>query len=129
MKKLFISCPMRGRTEDNIKLTMEKMHKIAEVIFGEELEMINTLIPPDRDLPDGTRDDVWCLGRSIQMIASADYYIGLYGVHDFNGCCIENEISYRYFHPKHRAMFDVEALRMADLNGVNTVCPAEAKDA
>lgn len=33
MKKLFISCPMKGRTEENIRKTMDKMHKIAEAMF------------------------------------------------------------------------------------------------
>lgn len=44
MKKLFISVPMRNRTECAIKASMEQMHKIAEAaaqtyIFnkGEEL--------------------------------------------------------------------------------------------
>lgn len=30
MKKLFISCPMTGREEENIEKSIEKMHKIAE---------------------------------------------------------------------------------------------------
>ena len=40
MKKLFISCPMKGRTEENIRKSMEKMHKIAEEIFEQELQEI-----------------------------------------------------------------------------------------
>ena len=40
MKKIFISCPMKGRTEENIRKSMEKMHKIAEEIFEQELEVI-----------------------------------------------------------------------------------------
>ena len=50
MKKLFISCPMKGRTEENIRKSMEKMHKIAEIIFDQELEVIPTYIednPPE----------------------------------------------------------------------------------
>lgn len=42
MEKLFISCPMRGRTEEQIRKSMERMHKIAEAIFDEELEVIPT---------------------------------------------------------------------------------------
>lgn len=33
MEKLFISCPMRGRSDAEIKATMEQMHKIAEAVF------------------------------------------------------------------------------------------------
>lgn len=42
MEKLFISCPMRARTAEQIHATMDQMHKIAEAIFGEELEVIPT---------------------------------------------------------------------------------------
>lgn len=37
MEKLFISCPMRGRTEEQIRKSMEQMHKIAEAIFDEKI--------------------------------------------------------------------------------------------
>ena len=44
MKKLFISCPMKGRTEEQIRDSRNKMHKIAEAVFGEELEVIDSYI-------------------------------------------------------------------------------------
>ena len=47
MKKLFISCPMRNRTEYAIKASMEQMHRIAEAVFGEELEVIPTYFEGD----------------------------------------------------------------------------------
>ena len=47
MKKLFISAPMKGRTEAQIRATMEQMHHIAEAVFGEELEVIQTYISDD----------------------------------------------------------------------------------
>lgn len=33
LKKLFISCPMHGRTKEAIEKSMDKMHKIAEIYF------------------------------------------------------------------------------------------------
>ena len=44
MKKLFVSVPMKGRKEENIKRDIEKMHKIAEAVFGEELELLDSYI-------------------------------------------------------------------------------------
>lgn len=41
MKKLFVSCPMRDRTEENIRKSIEKMHRIAEAVFDEELEQFH----------------------------------------------------------------------------------------
>lgn len=44
MKKLFVSCPMKGRTDEAIKDSMERMRKIAELVFGEDLEAIDSFI-------------------------------------------------------------------------------------
>ena len=95
MKKLFISVPMKGRTDEAIKNSMEKMHKIAELVFGEELEVLQTHMPPEA--PDGTNQSVWGLGRSIQKLAEADYFIGACGLYGyFHGCCIEESVAYNY---------------------------------
>ena len=68
MKKLFISCPMKDRTEAQIRGTMMQMHNIAEAVFGEELEVIQTYIP---DPPSGMNQALWCLGESIKMLSEA----------------------------------------------------------
>ena len=34
-KKLFVSIPMKDRTPEDIKNSMEKMHKLAELILNE----------------------------------------------------------------------------------------------
>ena len=94
MKKLFISCPMKGRTEDAIKESMKKMHKIAEAVFGEELEVIDSYIPGNA--PDAANRPVWYLGKSIQMMSEADYFIGIRGTYEFNGCDIEARVAVEY---------------------------------
>ena len=41
MKKIFISCPMKGRTEEDIRKTKDKMNKYAELVLGSfELNLI-----------------------------------------------------------------------------------------
>ena len=47
MKKLFISCPMNGATKEEIDKRMEILHKLAELHFGEDLEVIDTWIEED----------------------------------------------------------------------------------
>ncbi len=43
MKRLFVSVPMKGRTEEEIKESIAKMKSFAELCEGEELELlINT---------------------------------------------------------------------------------------
>lgn len=94
MKKLFISCPMRGRTEENIKSSMERMHKIAEAYFNQELEPIQSYIP-DAAPVDGDRR-IWYLGESIKMMAEADYFIGIQYEDAFPGCNIEANVARCY---------------------------------
>ena len=93
MKKLFISCPMAGRTEENIEKSMYRMHKIAEAVFDEELEVIESYIPDHA--PDTKHDRIWYLGESIKMLADADYFIGIAG-YKFDGCALERSIAEQY---------------------------------
>lgn len=94
MKKLFISCPMKGRTEENIRKSMEKMHKMAEIIFDQELEVIPTYI--EDNPPENSQRCVWYLGKSILLLSEADYFIGVEWNDVFRGCNIENEIARSY---------------------------------
>lgn len=95
MKKLFVSVPMRGRTDEDIKKSMAKMHKIAEVMLGEELELIDTWID---DVPgDGVKNSgVWYLGKSISMLSMADIFIGIDGCWSWPGCDCEYHVARSY---------------------------------
>lgn len=94
MKKLFISVPMRGRTEENIKKSMDKMHKIAEIIFDQKLERIESYIPGSAP-EDTVNSRVWYLGESIKMMAQADYFIGV-NYSRYSGCEVEREVASMY---------------------------------
>lgn len=100
MKKLFISVPMKGRTEAQIRATMEQMHHIAEAVFGEELEVIQTYISDDP--PADANQAVWYLGESIKKMAEADYFIGIYDEEKaYRGCAIENQAAKTYGIPSY----------------------------
>ena len=43
MKKLFISQPMRGKTDEEILAVREKAIKAAEKLIGEPVEVIDSL--------------------------------------------------------------------------------------
>lgn len=94
MKKLFISCPMKGRTEENIKKSMEQMHKIAEIVFDQELEVIPSYI--EDNPPENSNQAVWYLGKSIQLLSEADFFIGVEYSDFFRGCEIENRVAMFY---------------------------------
>ena len=90
MKKLFISCPIKGRTEENIRNSMARMHKMAELFFDQELEVIPTYI--EDNPPENSDHAVWRLGESIKKLAEADYFIGIKYTEAFRGCYVESEV-------------------------------------
>ena len=100
MKKLFISCPIRNRTERDIKASMEQMHKIAEAVFGEELAVIPTYF--EDDPPENTNMAIWYLGESIKKMSEANYFIGIYDEdQSYRGCIIENRTAKSYGIPSY----------------------------
>lgn len=94
MKKLFVSVPMKGRTEEEIKASIQKMKKIAEIYEGEELELIDSYI--EDNPPKDSKEAVWFLGESLKKLAQADVFIGIFESYDWNGCCIEMETANKY---------------------------------
>lgn len=96
--KLFISCPMKNLTDEMIKVNIEKMHKIAEIVFDKKLEVIPSYIVPAGEVPEGAITSMWYLGRSIQMMSEADYYIGVNAFYDcdYPECVIENNVAHNY---------------------------------
>lgn len=100
MEKLFISCPMRGRTEEQIRNSMDQMHKIAEAIFDEKFEVIDTCIADNA--PACNRKQLWYLGKSIEMLSQADAFIGVYDDQKgFDGCIVENYTAKLYGIPQY----------------------------
>lgn len=94
MKKLFVSVPMKGRTEEEIKKSIQKMKKIAEIYEGEELELIDSYI--EDNPPKDNNQAIWFLGESLKKLAQADVFIGINEAWDWCGCYIEIETAKRY---------------------------------
>ena len=95
MKKLFISQPMRGLTDEEILKAREEIKNRAEKTIGEPLELINSFI---EDYPGEINQSipVWYLGKSIQFLSQADivYFAGDW--RNARGCRIEYEIANAY---------------------------------
>ncbi|WP_368200640.1 hypothetical protein [Agathobacter rectalis] len=94
MKKIFVSVPMKGRTEDEIKASIQKMKKIAEIYEGEELELIDSYI--DDNPPKENNEGVWYLAESLKKLAQADVFMGICESYDWIGCQIDRETAERY---------------------------------
>ena len=62
MKKLFISQPMRGKTDEEILAVREKAIKSAEEMIGEPVEVIDSFF---QSAPADARP-LWFLGKSLR---------------------------------------------------------------
>lgn len=95
MKKLFISQPMRGLSDEEILKAREEIKLRAEKTIGEPFELIDSFISEypgeiNKQVP------VWYLGKSIQILSQADvaYFGGDW--RNARGCKIEHEIAKEY---------------------------------
>lgn len=98
-KKLFISCPMRGRSEEAIRHDMDRMHRVAEAVFDQELEVILTYVK--HDPPETGNKAIYCLGESIKKMSEADYFIGVMDAYGAHGCQVEAEVAAAYEIPSY----------------------------
>ena len=86
---------MAGKSEDEIRKRMAEYKENAEYLMGEELELIDSFI--EENIPNSIKDvGVWCLGRSIMMMANADVVYFGSGWRSSRGCLVEYEAAYRY---------------------------------
>lgn len=92
MKRLFISQPMRGKTDEQVLAEREKAVQSAKEYLGEEVEEIDTFYT---DFPESTKPLEY-IARSIKDLATADIAYFAPGWNDFRGCKIEHMCAVEY---------------------------------
>lgn len=95
MKKLFISQPMRGLSEEEILKAREEIRIRAEKVIGEPVEVIDSFFT-DYSGEVCKSVPMWHLGKSIQLLSQADiaYFGGDW--RNARGCKIEHEVADKY---------------------------------
>lgn len=92
MKKLFISQPMRGKTDIEILNQRHIAIAKAQQLCDEEVEVIDSYFP---NAPEDAKP-LWYLAKSIELLAEADYVYFADGWMHYRGCIIEHECAVRY---------------------------------
>ena len=92
MKKLFISQPMRGKTDEEIFAVREKAIRSAEKMLGEPVEVIDSFF---QSAPADARP-LWFLGKSLELLSTADVAFFAEGWNEFRGCKIEHTCAVEY---------------------------------
>ena len=89
--KVFISQPMNGKTDEQIR----EERRIVEIRLhrklNEKFEILDTVF----DLDEGTHPLVY-LGKSIEKMAEADIVCFMDGWGMARGCVIEHEVALKY---------------------------------
>lgn len=92
MKKLFISQPMKGKTDEEILATRKKAIASARKHVGEDVEVIDSFF---QNAPHDARP-LWFLGKSLELLSTADVAYFAKGWKDYRGCRIENTCAMEY---------------------------------
>lgn len=93
MKKLFISQPMNGKTDEEIKAERDEIVKRVTKHFG-EVEVIDSFI--EENAPDNANSGLWYLGKSLEILSIADCAYFADGWQNYRGCKMEHEACVQY---------------------------------
>lgn len=93
MKKVFISQPMRDKTDEEIKKERKiALDRVKELYPNEEVEEINSFFQgvPHNATP------LWYLGESIKLLGEADIVYFCKDWNKYRGCIVEHEVCMQY---------------------------------
>lgn len=92
MKKLFISQPMKDKTDDEILKEREKAIADARKYLEEDVEVIDSFF---KDAPHDAKP-LWFLGKSLELLSTADIAYFAKGWDSARGCKIEHDCAVAY---------------------------------
>ena len=91
--KLFISQPMRDKTDEEIKSERNDIiGKVKERYPNEEIEVIDSFF---ENAPHDAKP-LWFLGKSLELLSTADIAYFADGWEEYRGCSIEHKCAMEY---------------------------------
>lgn len=90
--RIFISQPMRDKTDDEIKAEREKAIAFLKGKYGDDIKIIDSFF---ESAPHDAKP-LWFLGKSIELLSKADIAYFCKGWVDARGCRIENTCAREY---------------------------------
>jgi hypothetical protein len=89
--KVFISQPMLGRSDEEIKIERDAIIKDLE---NKGFEVIDSMIA--ENAPETSQQGAWYLGESIKLLSGADFAYFAKGWDIARGCRIEHAVAEEY---------------------------------
>lgn len=92
MKKLFISQPMKNKTDKEILEERKRAINLAKNLVNDDVEIIDSFFEgaPAEAKP------LWFLGKAIELLSTADIAYFASGWREARGCVIEHECAVKY---------------------------------
>lgn len=96
--RLFISQPMRGKSDEEIESEREDLIAIAKAVYAGhgEVEVIDSFFKGGLDVPAGAKAPLYYLSKSLELLATADVVIFAEDWREARGCRIEHECADGY---------------------------------
>lgn len=92
MKKIFISQPMRNKTDEEILIERENAIKFVKEKYGDDIQVIDSFF---QSAPVDAKP-LWFLGKSLELLSSADIAVFVKNWQEARGCKIEHECAVEY---------------------------------
>ena len=92
MKRLFISQPMHGKSDEEILEVRKAAIAEAETLVGEPVIVIDSFF---QNAPHDAKP-LWFLGKSLELMSTADVVYFAEGWQEMRGCKIEHTCAVEY---------------------------------
>ena len=98
MKRVFISLPMKDKTDQEIlEARKAAQEEIQKILYNESLQFIDTWVGEEPPVAlEGDMKSLWCLGKSLEKLAEADVLYCSDKWHEYRGCVLEREAAKKY---------------------------------
>lgn len=92
MVRVFISQPMRDKTNEYIKKERRVAIEHVKKELGEDVEVIDSFF---EDAPHDAKP-LWFLGKSFELLSGADVALFIGHWYEYRGCNLEHEAAKQY---------------------------------
>lgn len=98
MKYVFLSLPINGKTDEEVRIARSQArNEIQSILYNESLEFIDSWITeqPPYHLT-GSKIGLWYLAKSLEKLADADVIYCAKDWTNYRGCVIEKDAAKQY---------------------------------
>lgn len=94
MKKVFISLPVEGRTDENVKKSVENVKRIVRAYYPRErLKFVDNIVAINFNHNDYKKQSILRLSKSIEKLVDVDLFVTVNQYWKFPDCDTEMHVA------------------------------------